>query len=529
MDFDALHREFLIDLNGDGRPDAVARGPRVPDYGLGPMTPATQAGRPNAELRQGPPTTGERAVNALLDYGPMPAKLAVEATGVPSLVRGGANIGEGLAAGDGWKVAGGAGQAVIGMLPAGAAMRPAAPIVNALTGSVPRMAATGAFAGVPIGISEAQAASGAGVASALEGDPEIARLRREITRKEAERGAAQTQNIKGLSGENAQRSRDQAAGLIQKDIEKLNTQLAQAEERVRGDYLKNAPFRERYPGAAEALVYGGMGIAGGLPFLSTMKQRAADFALNRPSPGFWHGAAEYGKNALMGAFASFEGSGLPDQIDAASFDPGHPVRERARAALTDPDYYASRVPAALLSGIGMAALGTEAGRLLTPGPRRPRGRGGDTGDSTNPPPPPPPNNPPPPPPPNGPLSAQNNPSGKYPGPGSRGRDYIRDEYRAAVSDVGGTLNASKASKALQEYARAQGGNLPSTTKRINETNRAYNEFVSTRGRPPATKAEWDTYIFRNTGTLGLAGAAAATGGGAYNALMQDYADQIAPY
>jgi hypothetical protein len=47
-------------------------------YDLGPMTQDTRYGRPNPELWQGPPTTGEALGKMLMDYGPMPAKMAVE-------------------------------------------------------------------------------------------------------------------------------------------------------------------------------------------------------------------------------------------------------------------------------------------------------------------------------------------------------------------------------------------------------------------------------------------------------------------
>lgn len=50
----------------------------IPDYGLSPMTDATQAGMPNAAASLPDPSLGEQSLDALLRYGPMPAKLAVE-------------------------------------------------------------------------------------------------------------------------------------------------------------------------------------------------------------------------------------------------------------------------------------------------------------------------------------------------------------------------------------------------------------------------------------------------------------------
>ncbi len=50
---------------------------RMINQRYGPMTPTTVGGHPSGEMSAGSlPTTGERAWNALLDYGPMPAQLA---------------------------------------------------------------------------------------------------------------------------------------------------------------------------------------------------------------------------------------------------------------------------------------------------------------------------------------------------------------------------------------------------------------------------------------------------------------------
>jgi hypothetical protein len=84
--FDAAFAELdaaLIDLDGDGRPDvAVPQKPRnallrgVPDYGFGPVTPMSREGyMPQGEMRSYEPRS---QVNALLDYGSMPARGLVE-------------------------------------------------------------------------------------------------------------------------------------------------------------------------------------------------------------------------------------------------------------------------------------------------------------------------------------------------------------------------------------------------------------------------------------------------------------------
>lgn len=513
-DFDAMLQDLLVDLNGDGIPDArVPASSAVDRMPFGPMTARTRTGLPNAEMRSSSlPTPMERAGDAVLKYGPIPAQFAVEATGVPSLVRGGANIGEGIARGDAWQVAGGVGQSVLGALPGASTLKQAAPVYNALAGSIPRLSATGAVASVPLGIHEAQAATRTGVSSAMAADPEVARLRNEITKRETERNAAQTQNIKGLSSENAQLSRDKAAALIQKDIENLKIQIAKAEERVREEYSRNAPFRERYPGVAEALVYGGMGIAGGMPFLETVKRRTADYFTGREPSTRLGEAGNYIKNALLGSFAAFEGSGLPEQIDAASFDPGHPVRENARNALTSPDYYASRIPSALLTGAGMSALGTELGRLVTPGPRVQRGSaggpptGGDPqggppgGQPQQPPPnpqqvpPQPPNGSPPGSPPQwGPYSTY----GKLP---QVAKDNAAEAYLAERLLQGAPLSAKGVADGIRSAV-----NAPVTTARVNNTEAVVAQFVQQNGRLP-TKAEFNA--LRTAATLGLTGAVA---------------------
>lgn len=77
-DFDGMLREFLVDLNGDGRitPDEVAaQTSGIPNYGLGPVTQATRAGRPNAEMRAAAPArTWADTVQSGLDAGAIPAK-----------------------------------------------------------------------------------------------------------------------------------------------------------------------------------------------------------------------------------------------------------------------------------------------------------------------------------------------------------------------------------------------------------------------------------------------------------------------
>lgn len=73
----------MADYGAFGRRVMYAPLTEIPDYGLGPMTQATQAGLPNAEMTPADPTMSEQALDALLTYGPMPAKLAVEVAKQP--------------------------------------------------------------------------------------------------------------------------------------------------------------------------------------------------------------------------------------------------------------------------------------------------------------------------------------------------------------------------------------------------------------------------------------------------------------
>lgn len=105
---------FMVDLNGDGKPDAVMQAPQQmgqgetnamlrslpsdgsPNYGFGPVTPMSRSGMlPQGEIRSTTPTVGENAMaslrglgtlgergapvaGAILDYGPLPAQGVVD-------------------------------------------------------------------------------------------------------------------------------------------------------------------------------------------------------------------------------------------------------------------------------------------------------------------------------------------------------------------------------------------------------------------------------------------------------------------
>lgn len=384
-----------------------------------------------------------------------------ELTGIPSIMRGADNVSRGWNESDPWRMAGGAGQVALGAVPGLTVAR--APAAAMLAGTMPRAAATGAAASVPLGVSDAHAASGAGIAKAFDGDPEVQRIRQEIAAKEADRTRIATQPVRGMSAASADKARATASAQIDGDIARLNEQLGKVQQRVESEYRSNAPFRERYPGAAEALFAGGLGIAGGMPFADTMKRRVADFAFNRPAPTMAAEAGHFGKSAAAGSLAVFEGSGLPEQIDALSFSPGHPTREKARAELTSPDYYASRIPAAVLSGATGTLLGTEAAKLITPGARQSAG----AKQSASPPAPAP--------------APQSYKSYSQLPPDVR--QNVRDAYAADRSLRGGNLPPKDGAQAIRESLEKAGVVAPITSKRVAETNSAWSSAEQKAGRP----------------------------------------------
>lgn len=80
---DQTQREMIAKLLQQRGPDFGPMAPKpgqplteLPDFGFGPMTPSTRQGIPNDTLSQGPPTTAEAMGRALMDYGPIPAKIA---------------------------------------------------------------------------------------------------------------------------------------------------------------------------------------------------------------------------------------------------------------------------------------------------------------------------------------------------------------------------------------------------------------------------------------------------------------------
>lgn len=343
-----------------------------------------------------------------------------ELTGIPSIARGVENIGEGVGDGDPWRTAGGVGQVALGAIPglglagraAGSVGNAASSAFNAIAGSAPRLAGTAIAGAIPLGVAEGREANkkatvAAGnpetstdpIADLVRGNPALETKYRLLKEAEAKSSA----DVRGVAKESADRVRAEAA----KTAKELRQSIFDDLQEINKGKQAEMPFRERYPGAAEAIYKGALAGATALPFANMVKGRMGDAltawgagrlankaekayqkgddvafteaqkaladrqALIAGNQSLPHQAKEYGKNAAASAFMAFEGSGLPEQIDALSFSPGHPTREKARGELLNPDYYTSRVPGAVLTGVGSALLGTEAGRLVTPTARMP--------------------------------------------------------------------------------------------------------------------------------------------------------------
>ena len=369
-----------------------------------------------ADVKDG---TGQRFPSGVFEPLAGAAGLAAEMTGVPSIMRGYEHLQDD--SGDPWKKAQGVGEIAMGVLPGMAVTRAGAPVVNALMGSAPRAVATMGAAAVPGGVVGAQESRKAADATLSQITPpdymtrELAEIRRLKAAKQQEFNAVNQKHAR--SGPETQR---QALGTLQADLNTLSTKETEAETRIR-DHLaaeterirKELPFRQRYPGAAETIGGTAAGLSAFLPFASTVKNRLgeavegwmmgraankADAAFNAGKiPEFAEAQSVLARRAKnlddktsgavypimgvqgdklatqvgLGTVMNFEGGSIPEQVDALAFPPGHPTREAARNALSDPDYYKSRALPAFLWGLGMTGIGAEAGNLVTPSARVP--------------------------------------------------------------------------------------------------------------------------------------------------------------
>lgn len=409
------------------------------------------------ERRNDPTRTPiEKAIDAVLDYGPLPAKLAVEATGGPSIMRGVDNIRRGIDEGDVVRGVGGAGQVALGVIPGASMVRgPVGAAVGALMPSLPAAIATTTALGLPIAIADGAEAGARNAVSSIDNDPTVRRLRSELAAVEAMKGAINSPEVDGIKADLAATEKDIAeasklnyrskeartlalqpliakqdglikqltsareqlrtSGLSERSdrTKALRAQIEAAEKAAGAAYMTNAPFRERYPGAAEAILGAGLTGAFGAGAMkglakswgdaargarldaATSKADDAIAALTTGAEGSSaHGAATAQEllrrrlaswdrkhspieaayqgtgNVVKGALIGTEASALPEQIDYVTFDPGHPTRENAASLFKRPDYWAERAVPAVSGGAAAfsgAALGKGAGRAVTGG------------------------------------------------------------------------------------------------------------------------------------------------------------------
>lgn len=195
------------------------------------------------------------------------------------------------------------------------------------------------------------------------------------------------------------------------------------------------------------------------------------------------------------------------QSYARGLPEANPARAAASAEFYDPMKFAERTGLGAVEGLIGGLAGSEMIRVGSRLTGRSGGaKAGAANDGSGPPPPPP------------------NSFGDwatYPPVGSPQRDAVREGYRGAVIDAGGPLKPSSANRIIQNEVALEGGTLPSVTGRVKETNAAIQQFIAQNGRMPVSRQEWEQFIFMDTRTLGAVGAA---GIGA-NSLMQGYSGQ----
>jgi hypothetical protein len=377
-----------------------------------------------------PPGTGGKIGGVISegdDQDSIVGPMALEATGIPSIARGVRDVGRGMREGDNLRTAAGAGQIGLGIMPGAGLFRGGRAVLNAATGTAPRAAATMGAATLPMAaadVRDAQAGGQEKIAAAVEADPTVKRHRERLEKLRDDLNKAQAP-IAGMNKASADAARERKSKPIQAEIDQLvGTDgkpglIQQAEEQAAQNYLSNAPFRERYPGRAEALLYGGGALAAGLPLINTMRHKWADRFVHGPAierqaqrvedaargtvtepsrlaramgaepvrtPASRQqfdteqaslqnmiaarearaGKADWKSSVLPSAAVIAEARMLPEEIDALSYPPGHPARVAAEEKLTSLGYYAGAVVPSLLGGGAAAYYGNKVGSMASP-------------------------------------------------------------------------------------------------------------------------------------------------------------------
>lgn len=256
--------------------------------------------------------------------------IGAELTGVPSMLRGTGNMGKGVYEGDPYTAGGGALEALIGATPVvGKLGIPALKsVTSAMTGTVPRFAATSAAAGylnthnadaetgkrnstqfiqdhpAVKSLIEKRAAAQAAMQDAeqkivLE-NPAIQAL--QAQKKAVERELAKTNQQHARSGPETQRKAlapfeaeiaringdikavgDRARQPFMDEISRINETLKGVETDAANEFKDQASFRDKYPGAPGAMMAGGLGLAAGWPILKEALSRRADNSWRIPA------------------------------------------------------------------------------------------------------------------------------------------------------------------------------------------------------------------------------------------------------
>ena len=351
---------------------------------------------------------------------------AAEATGVPSIVRGAGDVRRGYNEGDPLRAASGVGQIALGAFPGASTFRGGRAALAAATETAPRAAATMGAALAPTAAADVRDARAGGaeqIRSAVEGDQRVQALRGRLEQLRGEQQRILSTPIKGLNKASADAARERMSAPLNDEIATLVGTpdkpglIKQAEDAAAQGYLSNAPFRERYPGTAEALLYGGAGLAAFLPMANTMRHQFTDRLAYGPQLEAQAGRVENALrgsttqpgpiNRLMGGEAQTiapnqgvfeteratlrnmlasrearepshlgqmaagtaimqEARMIPEEVDAIVFPYGHPSREAATNALLDPMYYAKGIVPSVLGGASAAHLGNKAGGMMSP-------------------------------------------------------------------------------------------------------------------------------------------------------------------
>jgi hypothetical protein len=121
-----------------------------------------------------------------------------------------------------------------------------------------------------------------GATEAVRTHPEVTAARKKIEELAAERIRVVKTPIANMKAGDANAARDKAAAAIDQQMAAAREAEAALSKRVEAEYMKDAPFRERYPGVAENIATGTYLLGGGLSFVNQLKSRLANASVFAP-------------------------------------------------------------------------------------------------------------------------------------------------------------------------------------------------------------------------------------------------------